>query len=590
MKEIASEDRATVTDDTPSRLHSTWLSEECEVRAGPEYIVRKYSFFANGTFLLLRYYYAEESCSIATYTVVARGSIEISSASIAVPGATEANVQLDSIRLIPFDRQVVHKFERKLNASCGGIETKWRTYTTQLIYERPSTNILSNASLHDLGLNSNSFQSRLPRPRNRGTLGCLKFLGIEFTELELLRVERRRFDPPTNIVGPLNRNPADADRTRTRVELLLGRFGRSGRSGISATGSRRPDRLQSAALLRADTASGCLICGSVLRATELSPPLFHQAPPLPAVIDGLWLSVKCESVDQGFWSRRFFRTYSGGNRWSARWTYYADSACSIPLYTIIVAGTYVQRPVRRERDTFERENVRFERVQKSLIPESNVYRRVTRDSKEPTIGSVARLGSTDRITLSLARKHATLLSGMTLLELRVTESRSIPVDTTASTRCLAATKRNRRATGNSWPKNCVLRTVEAPAVLTFKARVGLDWNGNYILLLASWKDDFWEAPLRRCSETISQNYFQTNTGTRRSESLQGLQFSSQTYERRGRYWFSSSAASCLLESSSSLLRLTMLLLLLWSTLCSLSHLPMQPSTLNTFTIVIRRCH
>lgn len=78
----------------------------CEIRAGPKYIIRKYSFFKNNSFLLLQYYYDEESCSIATYTVVARGSVQILSPSVVIPGATETNVQLDSVHLIPLNRQV----------------------------------------------------------------------------------------------------------------------------------------------------------------------------------------------------------------------------------------------------------------------------------------------------------------------------------------------------------------------------------------------------------------------------------------------------------------------------------------------------
>lgn len=78
----------------------------CEIRAGPKYIIRKYNFFKNDSFLLLQYHYDEESCSIATYTVVARGSVKILSPSIAIPGATETSVQLDSVYLIPLNRQV----------------------------------------------------------------------------------------------------------------------------------------------------------------------------------------------------------------------------------------------------------------------------------------------------------------------------------------------------------------------------------------------------------------------------------------------------------------------------------------------------
>lgn len=76
------------------------------MRAGPEYIIRKYTFYENGTFLLLRHHYAEDSCSVATHTVTARGSIRLLSQSIITPGATEARFHLDTVHIVPLNRQV----------------------------------------------------------------------------------------------------------------------------------------------------------------------------------------------------------------------------------------------------------------------------------------------------------------------------------------------------------------------------------------------------------------------------------------------------------------------------------------------------
>lgn len=76
------------------------------MRAGPEYIIRKYTFFKNGTFLLLRYHYAEESCSIATHTVTIRGSIKLLGSSAVVSGATETRFHVDAINIVPLNRQV----------------------------------------------------------------------------------------------------------------------------------------------------------------------------------------------------------------------------------------------------------------------------------------------------------------------------------------------------------------------------------------------------------------------------------------------------------------------------------------------------
>ncbi|CAK9796774.1 Protein APCDD1 [Anthophora plagiata] len=535
MRRIALEDKGILTDNTPSRLHSTWISQECELRIGPKYITRKYSFFKNDTFLLLQYHYAEESCSIATYTVVARGSIKISSPSVTIPGAVNTNVQLDSVHLIPLNRQVAHKFGRRMNASCGGVETKLRPYLAQLIYERP-LDLSSNTSLHVHDLNSNSLQSRSLRPRKRHTLDCLESFGIEFDELRLLRVEVKRSKLATNYSS--KRDTVSPDKMQERVELLLGGLAQNVRSHKTEP---RPNRLQSTPLLHAHTASGCPICGSVIRATEHSPPLFHQTPSLPAVISGLWLSIRCESIDGGFWSKRFFRIYSENNRWFARWTYYADSVCSNSLYMVTAAGTYVQRAIRHARDT-EHSSVNDD-VEKSQKSESIALRAPQRQRM-----NVDQEESIDHMTPFPSQADITLPSGTTQLELRVLESLLIPVNEVTSIRCGAKTrgaremKRTRENEAGVWSRNCIPLGIEAPATLTYKAKLGLDWNGDYTLLLASSRNQLWEAPLLRCSSATTRNYFRAKNNFRESWH-EYLAFSRRRnrYDRFSRYrrhWFS----------------------------------------------------
>lgn len=316
-------------------------------------------------------------------------------------------------------------------------------------------------------------------------------------------------------------------------------------------------------------AARCPICRSVFRGTEYSPPLFHQTPPLPAVIGGLWLSIRCESVDGGLWSRRFYRIYSSSGQWSARWTYYADSTCSILFYTVTAAGTYVQRAVNRKpdpanslwrfggdggirNDHHSNETTPFNRAEIPLRTASpTLY-----DTNRPQTTNNNQLRLNNRVTLSLVREDvdvavtvAALPSGTTELELRVIHSHLIPDDKLMSSRCKPATIRLSQANSiqTPWRRNCTFRSLEAPAILRFKAKISLDWNGDYTLLLAPWNDHFWEAPLRRCSATALANYF-VGASNKLAESLQG---STRLY-RRGRYWSSLSSASCLSTSSFSL--------------------------------------
>lgn len=85
------------------------------MRAGPQYILRKYTFFKNGTFLLLRYHYAEESCSIATHTVIIRGSIKLLRPSTVVSGATETRFHVDAVNIVPLTSEVFTNRSEKLS-------------------------------------------------------------------------------------------------------------------------------------------------------------------------------------------------------------------------------------------------------------------------------------------------------------------------------------------------------------------------------------------------------------------------------------------------------------------------------------------
>ncbi|XP_008551060.3 uncharacterized protein LOC103573665, partial [Microplitis demolitor] len=342
IKEVVNEDRATIVDDSPNRLHATWLSQECEVRAGPEYIIRKYTFYKNGTFLLIRHHYAEESCSVATHTVTARGVIRLLSSSGLAPGATEAKYQLDHVHIIPLTRQVAHKFGHRVNVSCTP-QPRWRAYGVHIIYE-------SQSSQRSLNLNWEKptyylFKRSQQRKHHwsGGNLNCLESLGIDFNELKLIRVEKK---PATSTAFGLGLNG------HPRVELLLASLP----PNIYSKQFHRASSLQPNTLIRSDTTRGCLVCGAISRATESSPPLLHQVAALPALLGGSWISSSCESCEGGVWIKRQLQFYSGDVLWTGRWDYYSDPKCYNFLYAVTAAGSYIQRTGRQKRHEISSSN------------------------------------------------------------------------------------------------------------------------------------------------------------------------------------------------------------------------------------------
>ncbi|KYQ50772.1 Protein APCDD1 [Trachymyrmex zeteki] len=462
----------------------------CEVRAGPEYIIRKYTFFKNGTFLLLRYHYAEESCSIATHTVTIRGSIKLLGSSAIVSGATETRFHVDAINIVPLNRQVAHKFEHRLNLTCGP-QPKWRPYVPEVVYEQPRQR---SAAPFWQGPIYNSLQIHSSAKKKLG-MNCLEPFGIKFTELKLLRVQKKSF-------GSSSSN----DRYHKLPQFQL--FLASSTPNIHSRWNYKPTSLQSTAMIRDDTASGCPICSSVSRSTEFNPPLLHQMAALPALIGGYWHSERCESSEGGVWSRRQFQIHSGDKLWAGQWDYYNDPQCSTFLYAINAAGSYIQRTGRQKRHeqvvTIDKKVQG--RQERSLT--DDVHRQLLRDEQSIVESRFATMlrghQAYDETTTRKPFPTWNTLAGTTELDLHIAESILIPGDARVSTRC-SADQRGLGVPLITWPRNCVPHAIEAPSTLGLRAKLSINWNGQYILLLSSRDDNMWEAPLRQCAQIPPYN-------------------------------------------------------------------------------------
>ncbi|XP_066595660.1 uncharacterized protein [Prorops nasuta] len=608
LRDIIQEDRSNIVDGTPTRLFATWLSQECEMRAGPEYVIRKYTFFENNTFTLIRHHYAEESCSVATHTVTARGSIKLLLPSLTTPGATEARFVLDSVHVIPLNRQVAHKFGHRLNVTCQP-QARWRPYASHLVYEQPFHRY-GNSFREQQSYNSLQAQHQA---RDLKNIDCLEQLGIEFGELRLLRVQKKQVNLRSD--------------NRPRIELLLGALP----PNPHVKWSYRPTSLQPLSLLRSDTISGCPICNSILRGTECSPPLLHEVADLPALLAGSWISGGCESAEGGLWLKRQLQIYSGDKLWNGRWNYYAEPKCTTFLYAISAAGSYEHRPGRSRRhgdfqrtlekyyeqekhlyakykrsldeeydvDSLHRENNKlgkskihsfdlnprkdhqkneaysqiqndldetiFNTYEKEMSSSSekrendkleklmvyfsglNAYRDHQRmidqveSKRREELGGSELKGSKSKgkkyqnykekrsldeniyrhllqnAQPSMAESFAAMLrghqkheevttkrpqmefapTGTTELDLHVAESLLIPGDLAVAARY--GGQRNRPLA--SWPKNCIPKTIASPSTVAFRAKVGVSWAGQYILLLGSRDDHLWDAPLQQCGPT-----------------------------------------------------------------------------------------
>lgn len=597
------EDSATIADETPSRLEATWLSQECEVRAGPEYLIRKYLFFPNGTFSLSRYHYADESCTIPTHTVVAHGTIKLQAPTTFLPGITRTKYMLHTVHVIPLNRQVAHKFEHRVNVTCSS-QPKWRPYIAQVVYQ---VNQRFSNFHWDEGSSSkyNKLEDHQPIHIHRG-IDCLRPLGIDFGELDLVRVQKRPSSSNAFAIGS-NGQP--------QVQLFLASLPPNRNSRASYF----PSSLQPSVLIRSDMMFGCPICNAVIRSTDSSPPLLNEGVALPALLGGSWLSGHCESFKGGLWIKRQLQIYSGDKLWTGRWDYYTDPKCLTYIYSVTAAGSYVQRAGRQRRhdeiDRYVEENLlpnerkkldpikvllddikRFDDYSrmrrepfesdypiefKNLLKKKTVIETVPESTQAPKqeessptaeiIGeTIEKLSfsnvlpkpseleeSDDENTLtllpilsvtkkqkrsvndeesyrhllkhaqpSLAESYAAMLrgnqrqveptkkpsmsfvpTGTSELDLHVAESFLIPGDNFIAIRC-GGHLMDGSEVGNvlhSWPSNCVPDSLEAPSTLRLKARVGVNWSGQYTLKLGLRDNNLWDAPLHQCGPTEYHN-------------------------------------------------------------------------------------
>lgn len=289
----------------------------------------------------------------------------------------------------------------------------------------------------------------------------------------------------------------------------------------------------------------CPICSSVFHSTESSPPLLHQTAALPAMIGGIWHSEKCESSEGGIWSTRKFQIYSGDELWIGLWNYYGDPNCMQFLYEIFKIGSYVLRAEKQDNEELDRDifpdyflNTTGKFVFKRSITDTRTIHSAKFDESGPSeddqkqskdkkarrrkrsmsdnvhqflyapssiiqsrFAAMLRGHQTYESTTRRPFSPSKVLIGTTELDLHIVKNVLIPRNP-ASTRC---DKDRLDSPLTTLPKTCASRAIETSPILKLRAKLTVNWYGQYILLLGSRDDNTWDAPLRRCTQLSPYN-------------------------------------------------------------------------------------
>ena len=91
----------------------------CEVRSGPEFLLRKYVFYASGRFHLVQFYYADAQCRDPAFSVEARGVYQQLYPSWTVRGGTEVDYETTHVAVVAYTDAVATALQRTVNSTCN---------------------------------------------------------------------------------------------------------------------------------------------------------------------------------------------------------------------------------------------------------------------------------------------------------------------------------------------------------------------------------------------------------------------------------------------------------------------------------------
>ncbi|XP_075849507.1 protein APCDD1-like [Microcebus murinus] len=294
-------DRVPGTAILPPRLDGPWISTGCEVRPGPEFLTRSYTFYPSRFFRAYQFYYRDPFCREPAHSLLIKGKVRLRRASWVTRGATEADYHLHKVGIVFHSHQALLDVTGRLNKTRAGQDCARRL---------PSARAWLPGALYEL-LSA------------RAGGGCMAALGLTMHELSLVRMQRYLQPQPEAASRPVE-------------ELYLGDIHTdwAERQQYRPTGYQRP--LQSAL----HHVRPCPACGLVARADVHHPPALPARLALPLRLGGRWVSARCEVRPAVLFLTRAFAFHARSRSWEGRYHHFSDPACRQPTFTVFAAGRY----------------------------------------------------------------------------------------------------------------------------------------------------------------------------------------------------------------------------------------------------------
>ncbi|XP_076427409.1 protein APCDD1-like isoform X2 [Peromyscus maniculatus bairdii] len=290
-----------ITTVLPPHISGPWISTGCEVRPGPEFLTRSYTFYSNRLFRAYQFYYRDPSCQEPAHSLLIKGKVRLRRASWITQGATEADYHLHKVGIVFHSHHALLDIARRLNQTQTGQDCTGRL---------PLDRAWLPGTLYEL------LSSQVPGD-------CLAALGFSMNELSLLRLQHHMQQQPgaaPHLVKELFLGDVHTDWTE--------------RQHYRPTGYQRP--LQSVL----HHTWPCLACSLIACSDEHHPPVLPPGPSLPLHLGGHWVSMGCEARPAVLFLTRLFTFDDHRRSWEGHYHHFSDPACRQPTFTVSAAGHY----------------------------------------------------------------------------------------------------------------------------------------------------------------------------------------------------------------------------------------------------------
>jgi len=104
----------------------------CEVRSGPEFLLRKYVYYSTGRFHLVQFYYSDAKCREPAFSLETRGVFRQLHPSWTVRGGNDVDYETTHVAVVAYTDPVASALQRTVNNTCNSASTRKPTRTSLL--------------------------------------------------------------------------------------------------------------------------------------------------------------------------------------------------------------------------------------------------------------------------------------------------------------------------------------------------------------------------------------------------------------------------------------------------------------------------